>query len=262
MLSFQSLFFSFVVSTLALNPVSASPRHTSAHQAGFFLAETTGQSHRMPTAAQLGPNEEIAFITQLGLMEGHVLVGMKLYSINEKDMALTHVDHPVNEIYEAILPTLDKMGIPGFKVEIVAIGSAIQSGASPSEVDAIKASLLKIIHRLRAQHSNPAKIASSVNALIQIAAAEYDSGVADGHVVEDYEYQDAYGFMAVARQLILELPTNVRATNAKHVAVIEEEFRVIQVFWPDIVGRMPISASTTTLLQAAAKIEAAATNIK
>ncbi len=243
-------------------PAFAAGLHPPGHDTHFRAVLVADDGHRMPTHEALGPDEDIAFITQLSLIEGHVVVGMQLYQDGEAEMGLSHVQHPVNEIYEAMRPALAKMGLPGFEADIDRLDQAMQARLPNDQIKVAKAALFARVHQLRKQHSDTAKTIASTSAIMQIVAGEYASGVHDGKVIEDYEYQDSWGFKQVAQQMIAALPAADRAAHAADINAIETAMASLDVFWVDLPGRKTVAAPVSAMQAAVNRIVAACQNFR
>ena len=53
---------------------------------------------------------DVAFLTRLGLIRGHLLVGYELYKQGQVDMAITHMKHPRDELYAGLVPSIEYRG--------------------------------------------------------------------------------------------------------------------------------------------------------
>ena len=94
--------------------------------------------------------------------------------------------------------------------------------------------------------------------LVRIAAEEYDIGVVDGEIANLHEYQDAWGFVQVARD---ELRQVAEGDDPKAAAAAEEmlaELEAAGPLFPAIVPEGPMTADSSLLWGAAARMELAA----
>lgn len=204
--------------------------------------------------AAAGAGGNVPLLTALGLVEGHLLSGSALYRAGVSDMALVHKQHPSKEIYADLAPMLDAVGAPGFAPELEAAANAVMGGQDAGTVAAAEAAALAAIDRAReAAGATPAEIAQSVEALVRTAADEYVIGIVDGQVAELAEYQDAWGFMQVAKA-----QTEALATVAPEVAArMAEALAPTDALFPAIVPEGRIAADPRELQGAAARIELA-----
>jgi hypothetical protein len=208
-----------------------------------------------------GLNDAI-FLSQLALIEGHMLVGAELYKAGEAEMAKTHMKHPRDEIYESLESTLAIRKSPDFAVALDAVGKAVTAGAPAEEVARLHAAFAEAIHKARPQSLEAATAANAAIALIRTAAEEYEEGVKDGKIVELHEYQDAWGFMHVAAQILASLSDEERNEHKVEIGNMETELGKLGKLWPDVAGKMPVNGSAKELFTAAARMELAALDIK
>ena len=88
------------------------------------------------------------------------------------------------------------------------------------------------------------------------AAEEYSAAVENGQVHDPHEYQDAYGFVEVARRLIGTLDTGSDAAVAQAVERARKALAGLDGAWPRLDGGAAVDPSL--LHGAAARIEIAA----
>jgi hypothetical protein len=208
-----------------------------------------------------GLNDAI-FLSQLALIEGHMLVGAELYKAGEAEMAKTHMKHPRDEIYESLESTLAIRKSPDFAVALDAVGNAVTAGAPAEEVGRLHAAFAEAIHKARPQSLEAATAANAAIALVRTAAEEYEEGVKDGKIVELHEYQDAWGFVRVAAQILASLSDEERNEHKVEIGKMETELGKLGKLWPDVAGKMPVNGSAKDLFAAAARMELAALEIK
>lgn len=174
-------------------------------------------------------------------------------------MALVHKQHPSKEIYGDLAPMLEAVGAPGFAPELDAAAAAVMGGKDAATVAAAEAAVLAAIGKAReAAKATPGEVAESVQALVRTAADEYVVGIVDGQVAQLAEYQDAWGFMRVARA-----QTEALAAVAPEVAAkMAEALAPTDALFPDIVPKGRIAADPRELQGAAARIELARLQLK
>ncbi len=233
---------------------------TMALSAPSVLAQD--KTHRMPDRSQLGATDDIAFITQLGLIEGHIIVGCELYQQGEVSAGLSHVQHPVLEIYKVLEPELARQGLPGFLGRVEKLDQAMQANVPPGEMEALRNAVLRDIHALQAQRTDTARLRGAVSALAQIVGLEYGEGVIDGRVVEDYDYQDSWGFKRVVHRLVQVIGTRDQGAHAGDIKRANDALARLDAFWPDVVGNKKIVAPVGEMQGHIDDITAAMDNIK
>ena len=107
-----------------------------------------------------------------------------------------------------------------------------------------------------ANHAEPAVTLRVARALVATAAEEYSAAVENGQVHDPHEYQDAYGFVEVARRLIGTLDTGSDAAVAQAVERARKALAGLDGAWPRLDGGAAVDPSL--LHGAAARIEIAA----
>ena len=205
----------------------------------------------------------VELLTDLGLIEGHLRAGITLYQAGLADQAITHMKHPQSEIYTELEAHLDQFGAPGFADELTALATAVEGGAPIGDAEAAFAAALTRIEEARSHaHAGGAGEAASVLGLVRVAAEEYHIGIVDGAVSNLHEYQDAWGFVQVARsvaeQMAGEDDVAERAFGEKALAALDEVAPALPGVSPE--GK-PLG-DAGMLLAAAAKIELAAYALK
>jgi hypothetical protein len=203
-----------------------------------------------------------AYLTQLGLIRGHLDVGVELYRVGELHAATTHMKHPDDELYAALKPALAKRGAPGFEKELQALAATVAKHASPARVDAAYRTLQAAIGRAEAAVAKPSphQIGEVILNLIRTAADEYRVAVADGKVVEPHEYQDALGFVRVAEDWLKKL--EAAGADASVVSEIRSRIASIRPAWAGVVPPKSAAVDPSQIYGAAARIEIATLALK
>lgn len=214
-------------------------------------------------AAAASGDAVVEFLTDLGLIEGHLRAGVALYRAGRTDEAATHMKHPQDEIYDALSHHLAAFGAEGFAEELTALSAAVEGGQPAGTVEAALAAVLTEIAEARAHaQASEAAEARAVVALLRTAAEEYGVGVKEGKVVELHEYQDAWGFVEVARaqaeHMAGEADEAEKAFGQATLAAIDEARMAL----PDVSPEGRTLGDAATLSVAAATAELAAYKLK
>ncbi|OYX44966.1 MAG: hypothetical protein B7Z02_02700 [Rhodobacterales bacterium 32-67-9] len=213
--------------------------------------------------ASAGGDEVVEFLTDLGLIEGHLRAGVALYRAGLADQAATHMKHPQDEIYDELSYHIADFGAEGFAEQLTALAGAVEAGAPVETVDAALADVLREIAEAR-EHANASEAAEAqaMVAILRQAADEYAEGVKDGTVTELHEYQDAWGFVEVAREQAVHMAGEddavEKAFGEKAVAALDEAREAL----PDVSPEGKTLGDASILHSAAAKIELAAYKLK
>lgn len=159
---------------------------------------------------------------RLAFMAGHVEAGLALYRAGETEMAAPHLLHPVSETHADERAGLAELG---FEAELFErVSAALEAGRPAAEVEdqlrAAEANLREV--RARAG-GDPAAI---IRFLMDSVADEYTASFADGAIAEPGEYQDAFGFATVARQVAGDL-------GGEQGQRVRAEIDTLLSQWPD-----------------------------
>ena len=138
---------------------------------------------------------------RLAFMSGHVAAGLALYRAGESEAAAPHLMHPVSEGYEAEREGLDRLGFEPDTFR--SVSTALEQGRPANEIepqlDAAEANLAAM---RKAAGGEPAAV---IRFLMDTTVEEYSAALTDGKVTDAAEYQDAWGFVTVARELAGDL---------------------------------------------------------
>ncbi|HEX2150407.1 MAG TPA: hypothetical protein VHG31_00230 [Stellaceae bacterium] len=205
---------------------------------------------------------DAAYLTQLGLIRGHLDVGTELYRIGDQKTAVTHMKHPEDELYAALKPALARRGAPGFDNELKTLADKVEKNAGPSEVEAAYNSLLAAIAKAESAVAKPTapQIGEVIHNLVRTAAAEYSEALEDGRIVEAHEYQDALGFVRVAENWLAKLKRT--GADPSIVTEIEKQIASIKPAWTGVVPPKTAPVDLSRIHSAAARIEIATLGLK
>ena len=166
--------------------------------------------------------ETLPIENRLAFMTGHVEAGLALYRAGEPEMAAPHLLHPVSETHAAERAGLEELGFEAALFETVS--EALEQGRPAAEIEdqlnAAQANLREVRERAG---GDPAQI---IRFLMDVVLEEYSIAITDGAVSDPGEYQDAYGFSIVAR----ELADSLEGETAISVAA---EIDALLALWPE-----------------------------
>lgn len=204
----------------------------------------------------------VHYFADLGLVEGHMRVGVELQKRGAHAAALTHMKHPADELYEDLKMHFEDVGVPGFADELEAVAKAVEANADATEIDARMSALLAAIAASHGGSMTSAETARTIVELVRTAAEEYVAGIKDGKVTDPHEYQDAWGFVETAKAYLAAVPADEREEHAGPLGEIDAELGKLSAAWPDLEGAVAITADPSLLPGVAARIELAASDIK
>ncbi len=198
-------------------------------------------------------DDDAEYLYRLGVARGHLAAFIELYRAGAIDMAETHLEDPQQKFYDALVPALAARGQRGF---IGALNDLADAADGGGDVEAKYATAISAI-RASAPASDVQTTLLSVSLLVAAAAKEFDIGVSeDGVVTGHREYQDAYGFLAAAREMLAEIKTyDINASEA--IAVAHEQIDLCLASFNGLVADQTEGAPAT-LHAAAARIEGVA----
>ncbi|MCP5432487.1 MAG: hypothetical protein H6923_04365 [Alphaproteobacteria bacterium] len=194
--------------------------------------------------------DDVAYLTALSLIRGHLLVGLTLYRDGETLAAEAHMRHPAGELYGGIKDALKARKAGSFLKELDLLAGLAQGAAPLDRIEPAHAAVLAKVDTAAAKAAMTPKTAFTVaTKLLKTAASEYDVSLGeDGAIDNAEEYQDAYGFTQEARRILASLSGD-EAQEA--VGVID----ALAPLWPSIVPPAKLSTDASLLYGAAAKIE-------
>ncbi len=210
-------------------------------------------------------SDDLAYLTQLSLMRGHLYVGYELFKAGHVDHAKTHMKHPESELYADIAPAFSKRGTAGFADELQALAQAVESDRSAEEVTGVYNALTKAMTSSESavdgsQAAVQNKLQLVVN-LLRVAGEEYAMAVVDGKMEYAHEYQDALGFTVVAGNII----NGAESTSETEAAALEKTKAILsdlQDLWPSLVPPETLQTEASKLYGAASQVEILALGLK
>lgn len=214
--------------------------------------------------------DDALYLARLGLIRGHLNVGVDLYRNGHANAAATHMKHPADELYTGLKPALEVRGAPGFADALQQLAERVESGADVDAVEqafaAVEAGVEAAAAAVPADKRTDADTRFGVIVqLLRTAAQEYAVAFDNGSVVNAHEYQDALGFVRVARSLIetmAEDSTQLQREGVEAaVRVAREQLDAIDDLWPELVPPERLDRDPSRLFGATARIELAASAI-
>ncbi len=219
-----------------------------------------GEGEGGATAGAEFATDDAAYLTQLGLIRGHLAVGYALYQRELPDLAETHMKHPRAEIYEAVVPAFEARGCGGFAEGLTALTAAVTGRATQAEVTAAYDGLVAGIAGCErsAAIDDPLVVTRVIENLLRTAGVEYQIGVIDGAIDNLHEYQDAWGFTQVAAALARS-PAFAENPAATAVAgQLQELIAGLAGLWPSLNPEGGVAGDAAQLFGAAGQVEVTA----
>jgi hypothetical protein len=158
---------------------------------------------------------------RLAFMSGHVEAGIALYRAGDAKAAAPHLMHPVDETHESERAGLEKLG---FEPDVFKrVSEALAAGKPAAEIEADLKAAQANLAKMREAAGGDA--AAQIKYLMDVTVAEYKAAVPEKAVTDAREYQDAWGFVTVARALAGKLD----AAQAKEVTALLDQMLGL---WP------------------------------
>lgn len=207
-------------------------------------------------------DSDAAYLAQLSFIRGHLNVGVNLYREDAMDASATHMKHPADELYTSLLPAIETRGAKGFDAQLEALAVAVEEKHGAEAVEAAYAALLNAIGQAEAAVKEPSAqvLVTVIVDLVRTAAAEYDIAVGEDGVLEnEHEYQDALGFVRIAREWMPRLASLTDNTAA--VTAIETQLDMLLPIWTGLRAPSRLETPPSVIYGAAARIEIAGLNL-
>lgn len=181
-------------------------------------------------------SDDVAYLTQLGLLRGHLWVGYELYQLSLPEMAETHMKHPREELYADLIPAFKRRGCAGFAGELSELARVVSARETSDTVTSRYKSLASSIGRCEtvAEQEDRFIVSRVVRNLLANALLEYEIGVVDGAINNVHEYQDAWGFTQVA-SVYAQLPVFLSDDEGRLVTQrMQRLITSLDTLWPSL----------------------------
>jgi len=209
---------------------------------GSMRHEAVGMDEEL---AALIADNDVAYLAQLGLMRGHLYVGMALYDAGERAEAATHMKHPESELYLELVPGLQRRGAREFTESLQALAIAVETGQPGTEVDSRYRALERDIAMAEAVlgELSPTQIAAVMRTMLEHVAEEYEMAVtSEGRMQNAHEYQDSLGFVHVINTYATMLAE--MSSDANRIQGLKTQLAFLDSVFKDL---MPARNVTLTL---------------
>ena len=190
--------------------------------------------------------DALALPQRLAFMAGHVEAGLALYRAGDAKAAAPHLMHPVSETHADERAGLDKLGFDAGVFE--AVSAALESGKPAADIEPqLKAAEANLAAMREKAGGDPAEL---IAFLMDTVTDEYSVAVKDGKVTDPGEYQDAFGFAVIAKDLASGLDgdaaTKVTGELDQLIAMFPEGGPIPPAD-PEPAGKVSAMASRVTL---------------
>lgn len=195
-------------------------------------------------------SDDVEYVHRLGQVRGHLAAFTALHKLGAHEMSMTHAKHPESELYSGLMPAFAARGKPGFARELDTLTDAVEQGAN---VDAAYAGVMNAI-RDNEPEADFATRLMAIATLARTAGNEFAIGVADdGTVRNAHEYQDAWGFLSAAKEMLAEGEAG-DAQEAQALALADEQLQTALGEF-DTLTAIRVDGKASAIHGAAARIE-------
>lgn len=207
-------------------------------------------------------SSDAVYLAQLSFIRGHLYVGVNLYREGDFEASATHMKHPGDELYAALLPAIEIRDGKDFSEQLESLADAVIERRPAADVEAAYAALLVAIGEAEnaVQDLSARTLGEVIVDLVRTAAAEYDIAVNDeGMLVEAHEYQDSLGFVRTAKEKFALLET--MSDNDAALMAINVQLEMLLPIWPSLQAPEKLSTEPSVIYGAASRIEIATTQL-
>lgn len=205
--------------------------------------------------------DDAAYLAHLGLIRGHLWVGLKLYREGHLKMAKTHMKHPEDELYAGLESVFKARGAKGFAKELGALADAVNNEKGDKAVEkAYKTLLTAIDASENIDQASTEHVLISIAKMVRTAAEEYAVGVKAGEITNVHEYQDAYGFTEITIARLENLSDAQKQQAQDDIKNAKAILLALRSQWPSVSPEGKVQGDAKNLYAAAARIELLALN--
>jgi hypothetical protein len=219
-----------------------------------------GEKASSPRSLARPTVEQVTTGGRLAEMRGHHRVALELVRAGDRATAAAHAGHPIEEVFGAVEGEIrehDAAAADGLRRALEGVTAAVSTGRAGADVEAAVQVAAEAVRR--AERAVVGDLADAVSyrgsvvaALLGAAAHEYEEAVEGTAVREAIEYQDAYGFVQVARELYETIEGDVRAADAADAREVEEAFETLARALPGV--RPPATVVAVSEVERAASL--------
>ena len=213
------------------------------------------------TPATTVDEETLELAGALAQIWGHLEASAASIEAGNWDFAAAHAGHPVAEYWEQVEGPLAEQGLAQpLREALDRYVQAVEDQASDYQ-NAHQAAVSETREALEAvagaSWDDPAFRAELIRHLLETVEHEYSEAVEGGQLAELVEYQDAWGFFTVARQLYTDIARQVQAGSSEAAEEIEHELAELdRVFGTFIVQPGQVPAAPEEVNEAVGEVRA------
>ena len=203
--------------------------------------------------------DNLDIFEKLGLLEGHLIVGMALMDAGMAKDALPHFGHPVKEIYEYLEPVLKARHVPDFKADLIALEAKATATPRDPRLAEAYAGVLRKVEALRAtippqMMKSRAFVVRAIALMMKDAADDLGEAIEKGRIANIVEYHDALGFARYTAAMVQAK----KAVLGSSAAPIATELRLVMAAFPSLNPPQRPARSMADLEAASERVKALA----
>jgi hypothetical protein len=208
--------------------------------------------------------EQPGYIAELGVLDAEMQIALALYQTSHVTEARAHLSHADVVIYRRLLNRVLARRAVGFSGELTLFSKAISVGESYKSVKPKHERLKLAIAASRGKGSlvNAAPMAAAIGILLRKSEEYYNSGVANGQVVNAAQYQDSWGYMKAAQNLATGFAKSDRKKFKVQLDNIDNAISSLKNLWPNLTNGDADFGGTQALGSAAANVESIVTQLQ
>jgi hypothetical protein len=176
------------------------------------------------------------YVAAVEQAKGHLLASREVYRRGQRVRTSVHASHPIQELgYRLWRPVtkVDRDLGARLQATLKEPGKAAQAGVPASDYDKLVDQTLTLLDRGVARvvsaecRTDPSFQARVVHGLAAAIEEEYGEAIAEGRVVLEIEYQDAWGFFQRLRARWAALRTALAGSRGDMVVTVERQMAVL-----------------------------------
>jgi hypothetical protein len=188
-------------------------------------------------------DEHIQYVGWVEMAKGHLTASRETYRKGQRIRADVHGSHPIQELgyrlWRPVAP-IDAELARQVETALRQVSAAADSKAPNRDYDALVARALEVLDRAVARvvpapvRDDPRFQAAVLNTILDSVVEEYDEAVAQGKVVLEIEYQDAWSFLQRARARWPALRERIARASPDVVAAVDARLGELARAMPSI----------------------------
>jgi hypothetical protein len=204
-------------------------------------------------------SEQPGFIAELAQVDAELQVAVALYQTGHVDLANVHVHHTDAIIYRKLQSRMAARRASSFATEFNALTKAIAAKESFKSVQGKYSKLRTAMIISRGPGDLVAAHPMVTAALIMLQKSNefYSSGVVNGKVEDARHYQDAWGLMKAAKNIMMDISRKDRKLHEAPLKDIDDAMAGLNALWPSLTGTDTNGQDAQMLSDAMSKVEQA-----